>query len=124
MTESKTDFSMILSEDEKTNRKTVIQIPVTPDTKGPKTIAIFLILGALLIGFMAYQDYSYSRLEDIPDSDVEQLLETPNSQDGVNITNEQYQDFHDDARDSGAYDIRAASLFIASVLLLLSLIHI
>ena len=49
---------------------------------------------------MAYQDYSYSRLEDIPDSDVEQLLETPNSQDGVNITNEQYQDFHDDARDS------------------------
>ena len=124
MTESKTDFWMILNEDEQTHQKTAIQMPITPDTKGPKTIAIFLILGALLIGFMAYQDYADSRLEDIPDSRVEQLLETPNSQDGVNITHEQYQNFHDDARDSGAYVIRATSLFVASVLLFVGAIYL
>lgn len=124
MTESKTDFWMILNEEEQTQSKAGFKIPITPDTKGPKTIAIFLILGALLIGFMAYQDYNYSQLEDIPDSDVEQLLETPNSQDGVNITDEQLQNFHDDARDSGAYVIRATSLFASSVLLFVGAIYL
>ena len=124
MTESKTDFWMILNEEEQTQSKAGFKIPITPDTKGPKTIAVFLILGALLIGFMAYQDYNYSQLEDIPDSDVEQLLETPNSQDGVNITDEQLQNFHDDARDSGAYVIRATSLFASSVLLFVGAIYL
>ena len=72
----KTDFWMILNEDEKTHQKTVSKIPITPDTKGPKTIAILLILG-LLIGFMAYQDYDYSRLEDIPDSVLNNCLRRP-----------------------------------------------
>ena len=36
MTESKTDFWMILNEDEQTHQKTAIQMPITPDTKGPK----------------------------------------------------------------------------------------
>ena len=69
-----------------------------------------------MILFQAYTDYTTHGLEDIPDSEVERLLETPNSQSDTPITPEEYQQFHDDARDSGGYQIRAVGLFISGIL--------
>ena len=96
-----------MDEDEKTvSDDEWDSIPIKPDRRGPKTIAILLFFGGLLILFQAYTDYQSHNLADISDAEVDRLLETPNSQSDNPITNEQYQQFHDDARDSGAYLIR------------------
>ncbi|DAC60285.1 MAG TPA: hypothetical protein HA354_00550 [Candidatus Poseidoniaceae archaeon] len=99
-------------------------IPVKPDRRGPKTIAMLLFLGGILILFLAYTDYQSHNLADIPDADVERLLETPNSQSDIPITNEQYQQFHDDARDSGGYLIRAIGLAISGLLVIVGSINL
>mgnify|MGYP006219855113 FL=1 len=121
-----------MDEDEKTvSDDEWDSIPIKPDRRGPKTIAILLFFGGLLILFQAYTDYQSHNLADISDAEVDRLLETPNSQSDNPITNEQYQQFHDDARDSGAYLIRAIGLAVSgslvvfgSINLYLSLIHI
>ena len=100
-----------MDEDEKTvSDDEWDSIPIKPDRRGPKTSAILLFFGGLLILFQAYTDYQSHNLADISDAEVDRLLETPNSQSDNPITNEQYQQFHDDARDSGAYLIRAIGL--------------
>ena len=99
-------------------------IPVKPDRRGPKTIAILLFFGGLLILFQAYTDYQSHNLADISDAEVDRLLETPNSQSDTPITNEQYQQFHDDARDSGAYLIRAIGLAVSGLLVVFGSINL
>tara|TARA_B100000963_G_scaffold65636_1_gene53871 strand:- start:654 stop:1298 length:645 start_codon:yes stop_codon:yes gene_type:complete len=117
MSEKKFDFSIIMNEDEASVPADVWgEIPIKPDRRGPKTIAILIFFGGLMILFQAYTDYTTHGLEDIPDSEVERLLETPNSQSDTPITPEEYQQFHDDARDSGGYQIRAVGLFISGIL--------
>ena len=117
MSEKKFDFSIIMDEEEASVPADVWgEIPIKPDRRGPKTIAILIFFGGLMILFQAYTDYTTHGLEDIPDSEVERLLETPNSQSDTPITPEEYQQFHDDARDSGGYQIRAVGLFISGIL--------
>ena len=99
-------------------------IPIKPDRRGPKTIAILLFFGGLLILFQAYTDYQSHNLADISDAEVDRLLETPNSQSDNPITNEQYQQFHDDARDSGAYLIRAIGLAVSGSLVVFGSINL
>tara|TARA_B100001564_G_C20569858_1_gene637809 strand:- start:91 stop:756 length:666 start_codon:yes stop_codon:yes gene_type:complete len=117
MSEKKFDFSIIMDEEETSVPSDVWgDIPIKPDRRGPKTIAVMIFIGGLLILFQAYSDFTANSLEDIPDSEVERLLETPNSQSETPITPEQYQQFHDDARDSGGYLIRSIGLFVSGTL--------
>ena len=126
MSEKKFDFSIIMDENETSTPSDIWgDIPIKPDRKGPKTIAVMIFIGGLLILFQAYSDYFESHiLEDIPDEDVERLLESPNSQSETPITPEQYQQFHDDARDSGGYLIRSIGLFISGSLVLFGSVNL
>ena len=121
MTEKKFDFSIIMEDEEKSSsipKDVWAGIPIKEDRKGPKTIAIVLFFGAILILFQSYQDFLLHSTEDISDEEVDALLETPNSQSDTPITNEEYQQFHDDARDSNGFIIRAIGLGIAGILIL------
>ena len=89
-----------------------------PDKKGPKTIAILLILGALAMGVNAYGDIQLSQSEDLTKEELDALLTNIRTGNGDNITDEEYQDYHDEARDSGAYVIRGSSVMIGSILIL------
>jgi len=125
MSEKKFDFSIIMDENETSTPSDIWgDIPIKPDRKGPKTIAVMIFIGGLLILFQAYSDFTANRLEDVPDSEVERLLETPNSQSETPITPEQYQQFHDDARDSGGYLIRSIGLFISGSLVLFGSVNL
>ena len=125
MSEKKFDFSIIMDENETSTPSDIWgDIPIKPDRKGPKTIAVMIFIGGLLILFQAYSDFTANGLEDVPDSEVERLLETPNSQSETPITPEQYQQFHDDARDSGGYLIRSIGLFISGSLVLFGSVNL
>ena len=112
-------FTMRLSDDQKTKKSTNTSPPVFPqvvDRKGPKTIGIIMIIGALLTGILGFGDMQNQFVEEIPDSEIETLLATPNSQ-GENLTVDDYQDFHDEARSSHAYLFRGALMFAGSLLI-------
>jgi len=125
MSDKAVDFSIIMDDDGDSIPDDVwLEIPIKPDRRGPKTIALLLFVGGLLILFQAYTDYQSHQLADIPDSEVDRLLETPNSQSDTPITNTEYQQFHDDARDSGAYLIRAVGLSISGCLITIGSINL
>ena len=124
MAEKKFDFSLIIDNQDSIPKDVRQPMPIKADRKGPKTIAVLLIIGAILVLFQSYQDYLSNSLEDISQNDVDRLLETPNSQSDNPVTNEQYQQFHDDARDSGGYKIRSIGLFIAGTLLIIGSINL
>ena len=112
-------FTMRLSDDQKTKKSNNSKAPVFPqvvDRKGPKTIGIIMIIGALLTGVLGFGDMQNQFIEEIPDSEIETLLATPNSQ-GENLTVDDYQDFHDEARSSHAYLFRGALMFAGSLLI-------
>ena len=93
---------------------------IRPDSKGPKSIGVLLILGAIVLFFQAYGDVGLHFSEDLSNEEVEAILEVPNSQgDGsTELTVEQYQTFHDAARESGGYALRGFGLIVARALLL------
>ncbi len=110
------DFKMILKGDEGLSPPAGISM-IHPDPKGPKTVAIFLLFGGLLLAVFAYEDLVYSQLEDFTEEEVLTIIETPNSQ-GDDITVSEFQLFHDEVRDSGAYSLRGYSLAIGSLLII------
>ena len=92
-------------------------LAVRADKKGPKTVAILLMVGAVLIAFQAYGDWQFNSAQDLNDSYVEDTLVTLNSQGGEQLSVEDYQNFHDSARDSGGYLWRAIGLGVGALLL-------
>lgn len=92
-------------------------LAVRADKKGPKSVAILLIIGAILIGFQAYGDWQLNSAQDLSDSDVEEILITLNSQSDEELSIEDYQTFHDAARDSNGYLLRAVGLGLAAALI-------
>ena len=78
-----------------------------------------LIIGAILIAGQAYGDWQLNSAEDLSDSEAEEVLVALNSQGGEELSVEDYQDFHDAARDSGGYLLRASGLGLAAVLILI-----
>jgi len=112
-------FSMRMDENQPEPQIPVDLFAIRPDTKGPKSIGVLLILGALVLFFQAYGDVGLHLSEDLSNEEVELILEVPNSQgDGsTELTVEQYQTFHDAARDSGGYALRGFGLVAASILL-------
>jgi len=126
MTDLDLGFSMRMDDEAAVPAAPVDMFAVRPDRKGPKSVAVLMFLGALLLVFQAYGDYQLHSAEDLSEEEINTLLQTPNSQagDGDEVTVEQYQAFHDDARESGGYLVRAVGLgigvslmFIGSILL-------
>lgn len=89
-----------------------------PDKKGPKTIAILLIIGSLLMGATALGDFQSSQADDLPQEELDRLLTNVRTSNGENITDAEYQDYHDEVRDSGAYTIRGGSVMVGAILIL------
>lgn len=94
-------------------------LAVRADKKGPQTVAILLMLGAILIAGQAYGDWQLNSTPDLSDSETEEILVALNSQDGEELSVEDYQNFHDAARDSGGYLLRASGLGLGAVLMLI-----
>ena len=83
----KSTFNMILKGDEGLSPPAGISM-IHPDPKGPKTVAIFLLFGGILLAIFAYEDLVYSQLDDFTDEEVLAIIETPNSQgDNTKIIN-------------------------------------
>ena len=60
MAEKQFDFSIIMEDEEKSSsipKDVWGGIPIKEDKKGPKTIAVVLFLGAILVLFQSYQDF-------------------------------------------------------------------
>jgi len=112
-------FSMRMDENQPVAEMPTDLFAVRPDTKGPKTVGVLLLFGAFLLFFQAYGDIGLHNATDLDDEEVGLILDVPNSQgDGNNdISTEQYQTFHDAARESGGYALRGYGLLIASLLL-------
>ena len=108
-------FSMRMDENQPVAEMPTDLFAVRPDTKGPKTVGVLLLFGAFLLFFQAYGDIGLHNATDLDDEEVGLILDVPNSQgDGNNdISTEQYQTFHDAARESGGYALRGYGLLIA-----------
>ena len=112
------------------NSEATDMFAIRPDHKGPKTVAILLVVFSIFLGFVAKADLDLANTEEVSDAYMEQILETPNQQ-GDNVSFEQYQAYHQEVNDNNGYQIRGFSLAIGSatgiiggILLFLSLIHI
>ena len=110
------DFSIRMKDDDGIAPPASIFGP-RPDKKGPKTIAILLIFGSLLMIVIGFGDIQNSMRDDFPEADLEPILENYQNQE-VNITAEDYQEYHDEVRDEGAYSVRGYSLFVGGLLVL------
>ena len=119
MSDTDLGFSMRMEDEASVPKPPLDMFAVRPDTKGPKSVAVLIFFGAILLAWQGYGDYKFHTTEDLSDSEVETLLITPNSQadDADDITVEQYQEFHDQARDSGGYGLRAGGLAIGTLLM-------
>ena len=72
-------------------------LEVRPDEKGPKNLAILLLLSSLIVAGMGWQDWQLHN-DGLSDDQIETFLATPNSQPGEPTTVEQYRDFEADVR--------------------------
>ena len=116
MSEKQFDFSIRMDKENSTPELEPFDITVTPDTKGPKSVAILMFSEVYLI-LLAFGDFQLSQQEDLTDEEIEIILETPNADLDTDISNDDYQKFHDSARQG--YLIRAAGLAISGSLIVL-----
>ena len=98
------------------NEETPDIFAIRPDRKGPKTVAIILLLGALFFGVLSYTDLSNANSEELSQAQIETLINVPNQQ-GENLSIEQYQDFHKEINESDGYLIRGTALGVGSALI-------
>ncbi len=110
------DFSIRMSGDDGLAPPASLFSP-KPDKKGPKTIAILLILGSILMILIGWGDVQNSMADDFPEEDLDPILENYENQ-KLNITADDYQEYHDEVRDSGAYSVRGYSLLVGGLLVL------
>ena len=117
MSEKQFDFSIRMDKENSTPESEPFDMTVTPDTKGPKSVAVLMFFGGLVLILLAFGDFQLSQLEDLSEEEIDIILETPNSDIDTEITIEEYQDFHDSARQG--YLIRAAGLAISGSLIVI-----
>lgn len=112
-------FSMRMDENQPEADMPTDLFAVRPDTKGPKSVGILLVLGSLLLFGQALGDIELHQAVDLPSDYVDEILQVPNSQgDGTtDVSPEQYQTFHDAARDSGGYAVRGYGFVLSSIML-------
>ena len=87
---------------------------IRPDHKGPKTVAIILIVCSLFFALVAKADIDLANQEEVSDEFMAEILETPNQQ-GDNISFDAYQSYHKEVNENNGYLIRGVSLAIGSV---------
>ena len=95
------------------NSEATDMFAIRPDHKGPKTVAILLIVFSIFLGFVAKADLDLADTEEVSDAYMEQILETPNQQ-GDNVSFEQYQAYHQEVKNNNCYQMRGFSLAIGS----------
>ena len=95
------------------NSETPDMFAVRPDHKGPKTVGILLIVFSVFLGLVAKADLDLANTDEVSDTYMEQILETPNQQ-GDNVSFEQYQSYHKEINKHNGYQIRGLSLAIGS----------
>ena len=113
-------FSMRMDESQPESEMPPDLFAVRPDTKGPRTVGILLLFGALVLLGQAYGDIGLHNAADLSNEEVGAILDVPNSQgDGSNeVTVDEYQTFHDAARESGGYALRGYGMVFSSLLLI------
>lgn len=87
---------------------------IRPDHKGPKTVAILLILCSFFFALVAKADLDLANQEEVSDEFMAEILETPNQQ-GDNISFDAYQSYHKEVNENNGYLIRGVSLGLGSV---------
>ena len=90
---------------------------VRPDRKGPKTVAILLLLGGIFFAILGYADLSNHGSEALSDSQIQTLINVPKQQ-GDNLSIEQFQEFHKGVNEENGYLIRGASFGLGSILVI------
>jgi hypothetical protein len=115
MNDKQFDFSIRMDKENSVPDDLRLDLSIKPDTKGPKTVAVLMLLGGIMLLLLAYGDFQLSQKDDLTEAEIDLVLETPNSNVDTEITNEEYQNFHDSARQG--YLIRAAGLAIAGSLI-------
>ena len=95
------------------NRTDPDMFAIRPDHKGPKTVAIILIVCSLFFALVAKADIDLANQEEVSDEFMAEILETPNQQ-GDNISFDAYQSYHKEVNENNGYLIRGASLAIGS----------
>ena len=63
------DFSIRMKDDDGLAPPASLFAP-RPDKNGPKTIAVFLIMGSLLMGFTAYGDLTLAQADDLSQEEL------------------------------------------------------
>ena len=96
------------------NRTDPDMFAIRPDHKGPKTVAIILIVCSLFFALVAKADIDLANQEEVSDEFMAEILETPNQQ-GDNISFDAYQSYHKEVNENNGYLIRGVSLAIGSV---------
>ena len=89
---------------------------VRPDKKGVKNVARALLVGSLIVLTYGYADLQAHRFG-LSEEQVDTLLATPNAQGGEPTTGEDFRTFEAEARDDGAFLIRAVSLLTSGAML-------
>ena len=117
MSDKQFDFSIRMDKEGSVPDEQSIDFSIKPDSKGPKTVAVLMLIGGLLLLLLAYGDFQLSQKEDLTQEEIDIVLETPNSDVDTEITNEEYQNFHDSARQG--YLISAVGLAIAGLLIVI-----
>ena len=96
---------------------------VRPDRKGPKTVAILLLLGGIFFAILGYADLSNHRSETLSDSQIETLINVPNEQ-GENLTIDQFQEFHKEVNHQNGYLVRGISLSFGAAFIVIGSIFL
>ncbi|MEK9696971.1 MAG: hypothetical protein VW270_14510 [Candidatus Poseidoniales archaeon] len=87
---------------------------VRPDTKGPKNIGTFMMIGGLVLLAYAYANFTY-HTSDMSENDVEILLKNSNRQSDENTTVEDYREFEQSSQEESSFLFKAIGLGLAGL---------
>jgi hypothetical protein len=92
------------------------EIPIKPNKSIPITIAVFLIIGSLIVGFSAYSNLSN---EGMSNDEAQNLADSLNTQ-GSNLTGDQVVIYFDELADAGYFTTLGIIEAMACIALLTS----
>ena len=91
---------------------------VRPDQKGPKNIAIILVLSSLIVAGCAAQDWVQHQ-GGLTDDQLTTYLSTQNSQEGEPTSIEDFRDFESEVQQSNGFLIRSVGLALTTLCLII-----